>query len=107
MAANEGGGSKGSTIRESFVQEMTPEGPLFPKSLGELIDRLKHWRNVLQAEMEEKTPSCLNLEDECRGLSDLLAYNTRSVRPPLITSLSHAPPNDASTSIALQWIVWL
>ena len=81
MSANEGAGSgqKVSSIRETFVTEMTPEGPMFPKTLGELIDRLKHWRNILQAEMEEKTPSCLNLEDECRSLSDLLAYNPRSV----------------------------
>jgi transformation/transcription domain-associated protein len=84
MSANEGAGSgqKGSSIRDSFVTEMMPEGPVFPKTLGELIDRLKHWRNVLQAEMEEKTPSCLNLEDECRSLSELFAYNPRSVRHP-------------------------
>lgn len=88
LAASDGAGGSGKGpqgIRESFVQEMAPDGPQFPKSLGELIDRLKHWRNALQAELEEKTPSCLNLEDECRGLSDLLAYNPRQ-------AIKHHPP---------------
>ena len=78
LAASDGaGGPRGPSIREAFVGEMSPDGQMFPKSLGELIDRLKHWRNALQAELEEKNPSCLNLEDECRALSDLLASNPR------------------------------
>lgn len=58
-------------MREAFVTDLNPDGSHFPKSLGELADRLKAWRNRLQASLEDKYPAVLRLEDECRMLQEI------------------------------------
>ncbi len=36
-------------VREAFVRDLNPDAPTFPPTLGELTQRLKAWRNKLQA----------------------------------------------------------
>lgn len=76
-SARSGAGGSGSglghgALREAFVRDMSPTEPAFPSSLGELAESLKSWRNRLQAELDDKMPGQLWLEDECRGLSELV-----------------------------------
>ncbi|GAX77356.1 hypothetical protein CEUSTIGMA_g4802.t1 [Chlamydomonas eustigma] len=59
-------------LREAFVKDMSPEAATFPKTLGELTDHLKIWRNRLQAELDDSMPPCLRLADECKSLSEII-----------------------------------
>ncbi len=43
-----GAGQPPRGLREAFVRDLTPEGPSFPQTLGELTEQLKSWRSRLQ-----------------------------------------------------------
>jgi transformation/transcription domain-associated protein len=54
--------------KAEYEKDLDPEQPTFPKALHELIDRLKRWKTQLQADVEERLPTTLRLEDESPGL---------------------------------------
>ena len=54
--------------KAEYERDLDPEQPTFPKALHELIDRLKRWKTQLQADVEERLPTTLRLEDESPGL---------------------------------------
>lgn len=57
--------------KQKFEHDLNPESTsTFPASLRELIERLKHWKNVVQTNMEERLPAVLKLEEESKVLSD-------------------------------------
>lgn len=54
-----------------FERDLDPESTAtFPATLAELTERLKHWKNVLQGNVEDRFPAVLKLEDESRVLRD-------------------------------------
>lgn len=48
--------------------ELSPESPHFPTTMNELMNRLRVWRSVMQATVEDLHPPFLRLEDESRTL---------------------------------------
>ena len=54
--------------KAQYERDLDPEQPTFPKALHELIDRLKRWKTQLQADVEERLPTTLRLEDESPSL---------------------------------------
>lgn len=57
--------------KQDFERDLDPESTAtFPGSLSELTERLKHWKNVLQSNVEDRFPAVLKLEDESRVLRD-------------------------------------
>ncbi|CAI9110926.1 OLC1v1011036C1 [Oldenlandia corymbosa var. corymbosa] len=57
--------------KQDFERDLDPEGTAtFPATLSELTERLKHWKNVLQSNVEDRFPAVLKLEDESRVLRD-------------------------------------
>lgn len=54
-----------------FERDLDPENvSTFPATLAELTEKLKHWKNVLQSNVEDRFPAVLKLEDESRILRD-------------------------------------
>lgn len=57
--------------KQDFERDLDPESTAtFPATLSELTERLKHWKNVLQSNVEDKFPAVLKLEEESRVLRD-------------------------------------
>ncbi|KAI9081282.1 hypothetical protein K1719_036782 [Acacia pycnantha] len=57
--------------KQDFERDLDPESiATFPATLSELTERLKHWKNVLQSNVEDRFPAVLKLEEESRVLRD-------------------------------------
>lgn len=57
--------------KQDFERDLDPESTAtFPATLSELTERLKHWKNVLQSNVEDRFPAVLKLEEESRVLRD-------------------------------------
>ncbi|KGN48912.1 transformation/transcription domain-associated protein [Cucumis sativus] len=57
--------------KQDFERDLDPESTsTFPATLSELTERLKHWKNVLQGNVEDRFPAVLKLEEESRVLRD-------------------------------------
>ncbi|XP_043711461.1 transformation/transcription domain-associated protein-like [Telopea speciosissima] len=57
--------------KQDFERDLDPESTAtFPATLSELTERLKHWKNVLQSNVEDRFPAVLKLEEESRVLHD-------------------------------------
>ena len=50
--------------KADYERDLDPEQPTFPSRLSELIERLKRWKRTLQADVEDRLPTTLRLEDE-------------------------------------------
>lgn len=57
--------------KQDFERDLDPESiATFPATLADLTERLKHWKNILQSNVEDRFPAVLKLEDESRVLRD-------------------------------------
>ncbi|KAI3451444.1 hypothetical protein Pfo_008109 [Paulownia fortunei] len=57
--------------KQDFERDLDPESTAtFPATLADLTERLKHWKNILQSNVEDRFPAVLKLEDESRVLRD-------------------------------------
>jgi transformation/transcription domain-associated protein len=57
--------------KRDFERDLDPESTLtFPATLSDLTERLKHWKNVLQIDVEDRFPAVLKLEEESRALRE-------------------------------------
>ncbi|XVE87428.1 hypothetical protein DITRI_Ditri18aG0116500 [Diplodiscus trichospermus] len=57
--------------KQEFERDLDPESTAtFPATLSELTERLKHWKNILQSNVEDRFPAVLKLEEESRVLRD-------------------------------------
>ncbi|XP_008795100.2 transformation/transcription domain-associated protein-like [Phoenix dactylifera] len=57
--------------KQEFERGLDPESTAtFPATLSELTKRLKHWKNVLQSNVEDRFPAVLKLEEESKVLRD-------------------------------------
>ncbi|XP_059293060.1 uncharacterized protein LOC132046449 isoform X1 [Lycium ferocissimum] len=57
--------------KQDFERDLDPDSAAtFPATLSDLTERLKHWKNVLQSNVEDRFPAVLKLEDESRVLRD-------------------------------------
>ncbi|CAL9045632.1 unnamed protein product [Musa banksii] len=57
--------------KQEFERDLDPErAATFPATLSELTERLKHWKNVLQSNVEDRFPAVLKLEEESKVLHD-------------------------------------
>ncbi|XP_031475658.1 uncharacterized protein LOC116247605 isoform X2 [Nymphaea colorata] len=57
--------------KQDFERDLDPESAgTFPSTLSELTERLKHWKNVLQTNVEDRFPAVLKLEEESRVLRE-------------------------------------
>ncbi|KAM7251269.1 hypothetical protein ACFE04_023152 [Oxalis oulophora] len=57
--------------KQDFECDLDPESTsTFPSTLSELTERLKHWKNILQNNVEDRFPAVLKLEEESRILRD-------------------------------------
>ncbi|KAM7263761.1 hypothetical protein ACFE04_001444 [Oxalis oulophora] len=57
--------------KQDFERDLDPESTAtFPATLSELTERLKHWKNILQSNVEDRFPAVLKLEEESRVLRD-------------------------------------
>lgn len=57
--------------KQDFERDLDPESTAtFPSTLSQLTERLKHWKNVLQSNVEDRFPAVLKLEEESRVLRD-------------------------------------
>ncbi|XP_068646622.1 uncharacterized protein [Aristolochia californica] len=62
--------------KQDFEHDLDPESATtFPGTLSELTERLKHWKNVLQSNVEDRFPAVLKLEEESRVLRDFHAVD--------------------------------
>lgn len=62
--------------KQEFERDLDPESAItFPATLSELTERLKHWKNVLQSNVEDRFPAVLKLEEESRVLRDFHAVD--------------------------------
>ncbi|KAJ7944171.1 Transformation/transcription domain-associated protein [Quillaja saponaria] len=58
--------------KQDFERDLNPESTAtFPATLSELTERLKHWKNILQSNVEDRFPAVLKMEEESRVLQDL------------------------------------
>ena len=67
--------------RDKFLADLDPEhraaeagaqaGDTFPRTLGALIKRLKHWKALLEYHLEARLPKVLKLENESRALQEM------------------------------------
>lgn len=56
---------------QDFECDLDPESTAtFPSTLSQLTERLKHWKNVLQSNVEDRFPAVLKLEEESKVLRD-------------------------------------
>ncbi|GAB2282828.1 hypothetical protein Dimus_017364 [Dionaea muscipula] len=56
--------------KQDFERDLDPESTTFPSTLSDLTERLKHWKNVLQSNVEDRFPAVLKLEEESKVLRD-------------------------------------
>ncbi|XVF62182.1 hypothetical protein PTKIN_Ptkin08bG0196500 [Pterospermum kingtungense] len=57
--------------KQDFERDLDPESTAtFPATLSELTERLKHWKNIIQSNIEDRFPAVLKLEEESRVLRD-------------------------------------
>ncbi|KAK8653078.1 hypothetical protein V6N13_127093 [Hibiscus sabdariffa] len=57
--------------KQDFERDLDPESTAtFPATLSELTERLKHWKNILQSNVEDRFPAALKLEEESKVLRD-------------------------------------
>ncbi|KAF8410450.1 hypothetical protein HHK36_002979 [Tetracentron sinense] len=57
--------------KQDFERDLDPESTsIFSVNLSEMTERLKHWKNVLQSNIEYRFPAILKLEEESRALRD-------------------------------------
>jgi len=57
--------------KQDFERDLDPESATtFPATLAELTERLKHWKNILQSNVEDRFPAVLKLEEESKTLRD-------------------------------------
>ncbi|KAG8383733.1 hypothetical protein BUALT_Bualt04G0044600 [Buddleja alternifolia] len=57
--------------KQDFERDLDPESTAtFPATLADLTEQLKHWKNILQSNVEDRFPAVLKLEDESRVLRD-------------------------------------
>ncbi|KAE8707127.1 hypothetical protein F3Y22_tig00110387pilonHSYRG00919 [Hibiscus syriacus] len=57
--------------KQDFERDLDPESTsTFPATLSELTERLKHWKNILQSNVEDRFPAALKLEEESKVLRD-------------------------------------
>ncbi|CAH9105798.1 unnamed protein product [Cuscuta europaea] len=57
--------------KNEFERDLDPDSTAtFPATLSDLTERLKHWKNVLQSNVEDRYPAVLKLEEESRVLRD-------------------------------------
>ncbi|XP_074308594.1 transcription-associated protein 1-like isoform X2 [Silene latifolia] len=57
--------------KQDFERDLDPDSTgTFPATLSELTERLKHWKNVLQSNVEDRFPAVLKLEEESKVLHD-------------------------------------
>lgn len=57
--------------KQDFERDLDPDSAsTFPGTLSDLTERLKHWKNVLQSNVEDRFPAVLKLEEESRVLRD-------------------------------------
>jgi len=57
--------------KQDFEHDLDPDSTAtFPATLSDLTERLKHWKNVLQSNVEDRFPAVLKLEEESRVLRD-------------------------------------
>ncbi|CAL0331914.1 unnamed protein product [Lupinus luteus] len=57
--------------KQNFERDLDPESTAsFPSTLSQLTERLKHWKNVLQSNVEDRFPAVLKLEEESKVLRD-------------------------------------
>ncbi|OIV92684.1 hypothetical protein TanjilG_18035 [Lupinus angustifolius] len=57
--------------KQDFERDLDPESTAtFPSTLSQLTERLKHWKNVLQSNVEDRFPAVLKLEEESKVLRD-------------------------------------
>ncbi|KAK9062066.1 hypothetical protein SSX86_019251 [Deinandra increscens subsp. villosa] len=57
--------------KQDFERDLDPESTsTFPATLSDLTERLKHWKNILQSNVEDRFPAVLKLEEESRVLRD-------------------------------------
>lgn len=87
--------------KQEFERDLDPDSAsTFPGTLSDLTERLKHWKNVLQSNVEDRFPAVLKLEEESRVLRDFHVvdvevpgqYFTDQVRRLLIRFLSLVDP---------------
>ncbi|XP_075498359.1 LOW QUALITY PROTEIN: SAGA complex/NuA4 acetyltransferase complex subunit TRA1-like [Primulina tabacum] len=62
--------------KQDFERDLDPESTTtFPATLTDLTERLKHWKNILQSNVEDRFPAVLKLEDESKGLEEYYAVD--------------------------------
>ncbi|KAJ0977282.1 hypothetical protein J5N97_012756 [Dioscorea zingiberensis] len=62
--------------KQDFERDLDPESTAtFPATLSDLTERLKHWKNVLQSNVEDRFPPVLKLEEESKVLRDFHAVD--------------------------------
>lgn len=66
-----GGTAMHRDLKEDFVRNLSPADEDFPKTLGELTNRLKKWRNTLSQYLDEQMPKTLQLHRESPALQEL------------------------------------
>ncbi|KAG5032864.1 hypothetical protein JHK82_016432 [Glycine max] len=55
---------------QDFECDLDPESTAtFPSTLSQLTERLKHWKNVLQNNVEDSFPAVLKLEKESKKIA--------------------------------------
>jgi transformation/transcription domain-associated protein len=61
--------------KSQYEQDLDPESKsakdTFPKTLEQLIQKLKKWKRKLSEDVERRVPNCLRLEDELPKLRDV------------------------------------
>lgn len=63
--------SANQDMRESFVQHLSPSCEGFPKTLGELTNLLKCWRNRLSVYLDNEIAGSLQLHVESPSLQEI------------------------------------
>ncbi|KAK6922606.1 Phosphatidylinositol 3-/4-kinase, catalytic domain [Dillenia turbinata] len=68
--------------KQDFDRDLDPESTtIFPATLSELTKRLKHWKNILQRNVEDRIPAVLKLEDESKVLRDFYIVDVEEIAP--------------------------
>ncbi|KAL6768445.1 hypothetical protein ACKKBF_B39155 [Auxenochlorella protothecoides x Auxenochlorella symbiontica] len=71
-SARDGAGpSRSNQYHQQFAKDVDPASPSSPQTLGALTERLKGWRVMLEAVIEDTYPTHLKLENEAPLLLDL------------------------------------
>lgn len=64
-SARDGAGpSRSNQYHQQFAKDVDPASPSSPQTLGALTERLKGWRVMLEAVIEDTYPTHLKLENE-------------------------------------------